>query len=56
MKHLILNQYNFARPAMTRLTGSELDAAFQARITAHLVAFSLYGLNAQAKGPCHGRQ
>lgn len=44
--------FNFARPAVTRLTGHEFDAAFQARLTEHLVAFSLYGLNAQAKERC----
>ncbi|MBW1704048.1 MAG: CerR family C-terminal domain-containing protein [Deltaproteobacteria bacterium] len=35
---------NFARVAVTRLTGREYDAAFRARLVGHIVEFSLNGL------------
>jgi AcrR family transcriptional regulator len=36
--------FNFARVAVSRLTGQEYDATFKARLVEHLIGFSLTGL------------
>jgi len=36
--------FNFARVAVSRLTGQEYDAAFKTRLVEHLIGFSLAGL------------
>jgi AcrR family transcriptional regulator len=35
--------FNFARVAVSRITGSEYDSAFKARLVEHIVQFSLHG-------------
>lgn len=35
--------FNFARAAVSRITGSEYDSAFKARLVEHIVQFSLHG-------------
>jgi hypothetical protein len=35
--------FNFARVAVSRITGSEYDSAFKARLVEHIVQFSLFG-------------
>lgn len=52
-EHLMLNilsifatvlYFNFARVAVTRITGHEYDPAFKARLVKHIVEFSMKGL------------
>lgn len=52
-EHLVLNilsifatvlYFNFARAAVTRITGREYDQAFKARLIKHIVEFSMKGL------------
>ncbi|HBF43847.1 MAG TPA: hypothetical protein DDW42_09540 [Desulfobacteraceae bacterium] len=38
--------FSFARAAVTRITGREYDRAFKARLSDHIVMFSLHGLDA----------
>jgi AcrR family transcriptional regulator len=45
----IVLYFNFARAAVTRITGTEYDAAFKRRIVEHIVAFSVKGLEAVQK-------
>lgn len=40
----IVLYFNFARVAVTRITGREYDPAFKARLVEHIVEFSLKGL------------
>jgi len=42
--------FNFARAAITRITGREYDSAFKARLVDHIIKFSLEGLGASNKG------
>lgn len=42
--------FNFARVAVTRITGRQYDAAFKARLVEHIMAFSLRGLGFHEKG------
>lgn len=39
--------FNFARAAVSRLSGRAFDPVFQARLSEHLVEFSLHGLSGQ---------
>ena len=41
--------FNFARVAVTRITGREYDSAFKARLVQHIVEFSLRGLGGAEK-------
>lgn len=41
--------FNFARAAITRITGREYDTAFKARLVDHIIQFSLEGLRASNK-------
>ncbi|MCK4729521.1 MAG: CerR family C-terminal domain-containing protein [Desulfobacterales bacterium] len=41
--------FNFARVAVTRITGYEYDTAFKARLVEHIVEFSLKGLGGLEK-------
>ena len=40
----LVHYFNFARLAISRLTGREYDAAFKARLVEHITEFSLHGL------------
>ena len=40
----MVHYFNFARLAITRLTGHEYDASFKARLVEHITEFSLNGL------------
>ncbi len=40
----MVHYFNFARLAITRLTGHEYDASFKARLVQHITEFSLNGL------------
>jgi hypothetical protein len=40
----IVLYFNFARAAVTRMTGREYDEAFKARLVEHITEFSLNGL------------
>lgn len=40
----MVHYFNFARLAITRLTGREYDASFKARLVEHITEFSLQGL------------
>jgi AcrR family transcriptional regulator len=41
--------FNFARAAITRITGHEYDQAYKARLIRHIIAFSLNGLGVEEK-------
>jgi len=41
--------FNFARAAITRITGREYDTTFKARLIDHIIQFSLEGLGASNK-------
>jgi len=43
--------FNFARPAVTKVTGREYDTRFRAQLIRHITDFSLAGLKGQAKEP-----
>jgi hypothetical protein len=40
----MVHYFNFARLAITRLTGREYDSSFKARLVEHITEFSLHGL------------
>ena len=42
--------FNFARVAVSRITGRKYDSAFKARLVEHIMAFSLKGLDVDKKG------
>ena len=42
--------FNFARVAITRITGRQYDPAFKAQLVEHIVEFSLKGIGAKEKG------
>ena len=42
--------FNFARVAITRITGRQYDPAFKAQLVEHIVEFSLTGIGAKEKG------
>jgi len=42
----MVHYFNFARLAITRLTGREYDDSFKARLVEHITEFSLHGLGA----------
>jgi AcrR family transcriptional regulator len=57
-EHLLLNilsifavvlYFNFARVAVTRITGRQYDSAFKAQLVEHIVEFSLRGLGVSEK-------
>ncbi|MBN1840927.1 MAG: CerR family C-terminal domain-containing protein [Deltaproteobacteria bacterium] len=58
-EHLMLNilsifamvlYFNFARMAVTRITGREYNSAFEARLVKHIMEFSLKGLGVGEQG------
>jgi len=42
--------FNFARVAVSRLTGREYDALFRTHLVEHIIGFSLAGLGTSPEG------